>query len=190
MEARLISATNQDLQQLVEERRFRQDFFFRINVVPLYVPPLRERREDIPLLVEHFVHRLREQTGRDVTAIASDALERLIGHDWPGNVRELRSVLEYAFVVCPGGELRIDHLPGHRDVGRTGTATLEAVDRQRPTGAAVLSAREREERRDLVEALRASGGNKSAAARILGVTRVTVTNRMHKYGVRPDVAIG
>ena len=193
MDARVISATNQDLQGLIQQRRFRQDFYFRINVVPLFVPPLRERREDVPLLVEHFVRRLREQTGRDIETVSHAALDHLVAHDWPGNVRELRSVLEYAFVVCPGGEITEQHLPrlGVQevfvaagpvdDVASGGTGGEEE---------AAWTSRERAQRRELIEALRASGGNKSAAARVLGVTRLTVLNRMRKYGVRPEIVFG
>lgn len=183
MDARLISATNQDLERLVHEGSFRRDFYFRINVVPLRVPALRERREDVPLLVDHFVGRLREQTGRDIVGLTPDAMERLLAHDWPGNVRELRSVLEYAFVVCASGKIQRQHLPrlvrAKEQFVRAAAAgaTRHAVDD------ADLSADEREQRAALVDALRITQGNKSAAARVLGVTRVTVLNRMRKYGV-------
>jgi transcriptional regulator with GAF, ATPase, and Fis domain len=193
MDARLISATNQDLERLVMAGRFRRDFFFRINVIPLHVPPLRERREDIPLLVRHFVAGLRERSGRDIPGLAPDALARLMAHDWPSNVRELRSVLEYAFVVCQAGPIGTDHLPplaagGAGDAARprplpgevppaeAGTAVgSEGVDR--------FSAAENAQRAELVAALREARGNKSQAARLLGVSRVTVLNRMRKYGV-------
>jgi len=205
MNARLISATNQDLDQLVAAGRFRRDFFFRINVIPLLVPPLRERREDIPLLVAHFVQRLRDRSGRDVTGLTPEAMARLVAHDWPGNVRELRSVLEYAFVVCPDGAVGVEHLPAVGGAaagsGRAGAAGMaeasvrslamapgggmpaasgDRVSRLRPEA---LTAAEAQQRTELVEALRAARGNKSQAARLLGVSRVTVLNRMRKYGV-------
>jgi PAS domain S-box-containing protein len=186
MNARLISATNQDLEDLIARGRFRRDFFFRINVIPLHVPPLRERREDIPLLVEHFLDHLRRRTGRDVPGLTPAAMEALRAHHWPGNVRELRSVLEYAMVVRQDGPIDRPHLPALRAAG-PGPAAAETVsvtvDRPGEVALADLSAAERRQRDELLAALRATGGNKSATARRLGVTRVTVLNRMRKYGI-------
>ncbi|MFO7608608.1 MAG: sigma 54-interacting transcriptional regulator [Candidatus Krumholzibacteriia bacterium] len=183
MEARLISATNQNLDGLSRRRLFRRDFFFRINVVPIHVPPLRERREDIPLLVDNFVRRLRERTDRDVAGLTPEALEVLVRYDWPGNVRELRSALEYAFVVCPGGTIGVAHLPAlGPQAGDAGPAA--APDRAPVSlGSPELSSAERRQKDELIAALQAAGGNKSAAARDLGVSRLTVQNRMRKYGI-------
>ena len=186
MNARLISATNQNLEQLAQEGRFRRDFFFRINVIPLHVPPLRDRREDIPLLVDHFVRRLRDRTDRDVAGLTPEALARLVQYDWPGNVRELRSALEYAFVVSPSGVIGAEHLPPLNAAGSVlaGPGTTAAHDQSASLQAGPpLSAREQAERDALVAALRATNGNKSATARTLGVSRVTVQNRMRKYGI-------
>jgi two-component system response regulator HydG len=183
MDARLISATNQDLERLVAENRFRRDFFFRINVIPLRVPPLRERREDIPLLVDHFVGLLRERTGRGVTGLTPQAMARLVAHPWLGNVRELRSALEYAFVVCTDGPIDLEHLPP-LDLN-SGPAATSDLDRPGPAARTLagLSPAEQTQRDQLIAALQESGGNKSAAARILGVSRMTVLNRMRKYGI-------
>jgi PAS domain S-box-containing protein len=182
MDARLISATNQDLDRLAQLGRFRSDFYFRINVVPLHVPPLRERREDIPRLVDFFMSRLRERTGRDVSGITPEALNRLMEYAWPGNVRELRSMLEYVFVVCSGGKIGLEHLPPL--LGTAHSRPPAGARPPRPTTDAMdqtLSGAERDQRDELVEALRSTRGNKTAAARILGVTRLTVLNRMRKY---------
>ena len=181
MDARLISATNQDLEQLSREGRFRRDFFFRINVIPLHVPPLRDRREDIPLLVDLFMRRLRDRTKRDVAGLTPEALARLVQHDWPGNVRELRSALEYAFVVCTTGLIDLSHLPPLA-VGN-GMASAASPTLSPAAVGPTLSAGEQNQREQLIGALRANNGNKSAAARDLGVTRVTVLNRMRKYGI-------
>jgi two-component system response regulator HydG len=193
LSARIISATHQDLEQLCAEGRFRRDFFFRINVVPLHVPPLRQRRRDIPLLVDHFVGRLRERTDRDVPGLTPDALARLMAYHWPGNVRELRSALEYAFVVCRSGPIDVDHLP-HMEI-RPPSAVVEAAPAPGPAPQPVavglaapgdedLTRAERAQRDELVEALRNSNGNKAAAARELGVSRMTIINRVRKYGIR------
>ncbi|MEZ4386051.1 MAG: sigma 54-interacting transcriptional regulator [Candidatus Krumholzibacteriia bacterium] len=182
MDARLISATNQDLDRLIAEGRFRQDFFFRINVIPLRVPALRDRREDIPLLVDHFLTGLRERTGRALPGLTPEALDALVRHRWPGNVRELRSVLEYASVVCRDGLIDRQHLPILQET------TLTAMSPAGPAAASGVpaadrSATERAQREELIAALRSNHGNKSATARALGVTRVTVLNRMRKYGI-------
>ena len=164
MDARLISATNQDLGGLTADGRFRSDFFYRINTIPLRVPPLRDRRDDIPFLVDHFVRDLRDRTGHDIPGLTPEAMDRLIRHPWPGNVRELKGALEYAFVVCTDGPVGLKHLPPL-------------------AGATPAAAGDASQREELIAALRASGGNKSRAARSLGVSRVTVLNRMRKYGV-------
>jgi len=183
MDARLISATNQNLEQLIAEGRFRQDFFFRINVIPLYVPPLRDRREDIPLLADHFLSRLRERSGREMPGMTPAAMEILTQHHWPGNVRELRSVLEYACVVCQDGLIDRDHLPTFQPPAPSAHPVGKPTAGHAVVPPADLSATERKQREDLIAALQATGGNKSATARRLGITRVTVLNRMRKYGL-------
>ncbi|MES9995852.1 sigma 54-interacting transcriptional regulator [Desulfovibrio aminophilus] len=176
MDARIITATNQNLPELVAVKRFRQDFFYRINVLPIHLPPLRERREDIPLLVDHFIRRLNRTSGRAVEGLTPDALDRLARHSWPGNVRELKSALEYAFVVCDKGLIGPEHLPQQIAHGAAGTCAPDPAAIFQEAGAP-------REKVELVEALRRTGGNKSAAARILGVNRLTVQNRMRKYGL-------
>ncbi len=185
MEARVISATHQDLEKLCREGAFRRDFFFRINVVPLRVPSLRERRRDIPLLADHFVSRLRERTGRDVTGLTPDALSWLMVYHWPGNVRELRSALEYAFVVCRSGPIDVEHLPQLDFEAPTAVVSAAAAMDRGPAGADLgdFSRAERAQRDELVETLRLTAGNKSAAARALGISRMTVINRVRKYGI-------
>ncbi|MCM0755266.1 sigma 54-interacting transcriptional regulator [Desulfovibrio aminophilus] len=174
LDARIITATNQDLPELVANKRFRQDFFYRINVLPIQLPPLRERREDIPLLVEHFIRRLNRSSGHAVSGLTPEALDRLARHSWPGNVRELKSALEYAFVVCDKGLIGPEHLP--QQIAQGAAACPPPADVLPDAGAP-------REKAELIEALRRTGGNKSAAARLLGVNRLTVQNRMRKYGL-------
>src|SRR3954462_15529859 len=108
---RVITATNQDLSKLVAEGRFREDLFYRINVIGIHLPPLRDRREDIPLLAEHFLTKYSEQMGKDVTSISHDALELLVRHDWPGNIRELENVLERAVALEASPTVLAESLP-------------------------------------------------------------------------------
>jgi len=175
VDIRLIAATNRDLEKLVRENRFREDFFFRINVIPIHLPPLRQRMEDVPLLVEHFIRQLRSRSGKDITGLSPDAMQLLMSYSWPGNVRELKSVLEYAFVIAEKGPLRPDHLPAT-------FARREGDPCPRPLADA-HPREEDDERTALVEALRQAGGNQTRAATILGISRVTVWNRMRKYGI-------
>jgi transcriptional regulator with PAS, ATPase and Fis domain len=110
---RILTATNQDLRRLVQEGKIREDFYYRIHVFPLVVPPLRNRREDIELLVKHFIAVFNGRFSKEITGVSEDALEMLSAHDWPGNVRELENAIEYAFVLASCGEIRREHLPGH-----------------------------------------------------------------------------
>jgi len=178
VDARLVTATHQDLRSLVAQGRFREDFFFRINVIPIEIPPLRDRMEDLPLLVEHFLHKISATSGREHAVLAPETMRTLMGHHWPGNVRELKSALEYAMVLAEGKRLEPGHLP-------PGIGSERPI---RPASRPVCKLPD-QERTALVEALRQSGGNKSEAARQLGVSRLTVLNRMRKYAVTCDLTI-
>ncbi len=173
VDVRIITATNKDLQGLIADKKFREDFFFRINVIPIHLPPLRDRLEDVPLLTRVFIGRLRSRTGKNITGITSEAMDRLINHPWPGNVRELKSSLEYAFVIAESGMIGLEHLPPY----------LVTAQRESESAVFVEGHKSDSEKVALIEALRRSKGNQSEAARILGISRVTVWNRMRKYGV-------
>ncbi len=173
VDVRIISATNRELPRLVEAGRFRKDFFFRINVIPINLPALRERIEDIPLLAEAFFRKIRLKSGKDIEGIDTRTMEVLTQYDWPGNVRELRSAFEYAFVACHDSLILPHHLP--HDIYR-GRRPLAPAKRR------AFNLKEIE-KQELVEALEKAEGNQSKAAELLGVSRVTVYNRMKRYGV-------
>jgi PAS domain S-box-containing protein len=177
IDVRILAATNKDLNTLMEEGRFRQDLYYRIGVIPIILPPLRERREDIPLLVESFINRIRLKTDKPISGMSRAALETLIAYDWPGNVRELMNVIEYAFVLCSEGEIMPTHLPA-----RVSGQTMSTVPRRR----VFQQLDANEERRRLMEALTAAGGNKSEAARMLGISRVTLWKRLKAYDIQVD----
>lgn len=170
---RIISATHQDLHRAIAEGRFREDLFYRINVIPIHLPPLRQRREDIPLLVEHFLPGVRRRAGKTIAGMTRQAMERLMAHNWPGNVRELKSVLEYAAIIADGGVIDVHHLPALQQAPPPGLAAAAVPAPEGCPG----------ERQALVDALRATGGNQTRAAALLGVTRTTVWNRIRKYGI-------
>ncbi len=180
IDVRILAATNKDLVRLMDEGGFREDLYYRIGVIPIHLPPLRERHEDIPLLVEAFINRIRLKTGKDITGISQGGLEILMGYDWPGNVRELINVIEYAFVLCSEGEIMPNQLPA-RLFGKTSTVRRKRRHTQQVDAA--------EERGRLVEALTAAGGNKSKAARLLGISRVTLWKRLKDHDIQVDKKI-
>ncbi len=177
VDARVISATNRDLSKLVSEGNFRKDLFFRINVIPIHLPPLRKRREDIPLLVDFFLYRLRKKSARNISGVSPDVMEYFMSAHWPGNVRELKSALEYAFIIADEGLIESRHLPANLALGEA-EADKEELRVIAASGTGALN-----EKAALVEALRLAGGRKTEAAKILGVHRMTVWNRMKKYGI-------
>jgi two-component system response regulator HydG len=180
VDVRIVSATNKDLERLVEKGLFREDLFYRINVIPIAVPPLRERVEDIPLLAETFFRRVRMKSGKDIQGISEEAMKKLVDYHWPGNVRELKSAFEYAFVSCQDSIIQPHHLPPNILWGQK--------DQGRPTPVPVN--RDEIKQRQLLDALEKAGGNQSEAARILGVSRVTIWNRMKKFNINLRREIG
>ncbi len=170
VDVRIITATNKVLPELISRGLFREDLFFRINVIPVHLPPLRKRKEDIPLLADHFIHRLRVKSDKDIKGLSPETLRLFMDYSWPGNVRELKSSLEYAFVLADGGHIEPRHLPGAFGMNVSG------VREPSPAGIA-------DQKEQLLQALRQAAGNKSEAARILGINRLTVLNRMRKYGI-------
>ena len=173
VDVRIITATNKNLDELIAQKKFREDLFFRINVIPIHLPPLRNRTEDIPLLVNAFIGRLQAKTGKNITGLTQEAMEQFMSYQWPGNVRELKSALEYAFIIAEKGLIHLSHLPA-KIANNQGTGEINSFlpDRRNPA-----------EKKALIEALQLSNGNQSQAARILGINRVTVWNRMKKYNI-------
>jgi PAS domain S-box-containing protein len=172
---RIISATNRDLLELIANGAFREDFYYRINVIPIRIPPLRERIEDIPLLARSFFNRILLKSEKKLDGISKSAMDRLLAYTWPGNARELKSAFEFAFVSCPGGMIGSEHLPPQ--IVETGRACDPA-----PTlfGQSIDEVK----RRRLEDALTRSGGNQSEAARLLGISRTSVWKQIKKYNLR------
>ncbi len=162
-DVRIIVATNRDLKEMVKKGTFREDLFYRINVIRLELPPLRKRKDDVPLLVEHFIERFNRMQHKNVPGITPTALELLMAHDWPGNVRELENVIERAFVICGNGRLTVSHLPDEL----TGNKTLS-----QPSGT-IVSAVKLTEIQYILNALQKYGNNRAAAADSLGIHRST-----------------
>jgi len=178
IDVRVIAATNQDLRAALEQGTFREDLYYRLNVVPLNIPPLRERKQDIPFLANHFLRKLAPDSGPEVEGISDAAMEKLVGYHWPGNVRELENVIERALILRRGSQLE------------AGDIKLEMAPRARPAGdpnqhhflpeGLTLDQYEQEIIR---EALRRADGNKSQAARLLGLTRNALRYRLTQMGL-------
>ncbi len=176
VDARIISATHRNLEEMIARNQFREDLFYRLNVIPIRLPPLRERQEDLPLLIEHFLEENRLKTGKDIDGIAKEALEYLLAYHWPGNIRELVNTLEYAFVVCRNNYINIGHLPETVVSGRRITPPRKSYEKKKSEG---------EEER-VLEAMKQANGKKSDAARLLGITRQALWKKMKKLRISVD----
>jgi len=175
IDVRVIAATNQDLRAALEQGTFREDLYYRLNVVPINIPPLRERKQDIPFLANHFVKKLAPETGGRVESITDAAMAKLLSYHWPGNVRELENVIERSLVMCAGTELDAADIK------------LESAPRPRPQSEAHFLPEglslDQYEQEIIREALRRADGNKSQAARMLGLTRNALRYRLTQMGL-------
>jgi len=177
---RIIAATHRNLRQRVAEGKFRDDFYYRIHVFTIAVPPLRNRRNDIPLLYEAFIRRMNQRTGRSIDCLLGEARRCIMDYCWPGNVRELENAIEHAFVTCPDRCIRLEDLPYELRSARQ--RSIECGDRLL-ADAPRSSGKEALTRDGLIAALQDTGWNRSAAARKLGVDRTTVWRKMKQYRV-------
>ncbi|MBW2056457.1 MAG: sigma 54-interacting transcriptional regulator [Deltaproteobacteria bacterium] len=172
-DVRIVAATNRDLERLVESGRFREDLFYRINVIKIELPPLRERREDIPLLVDHFIRSFNLKRGRSVEGVSHEVMEVLLKYDFPGNVRELENIIEHAFI------LRKEGLIGLKDLPAEILRKADILSAAEP-GTSLLT---RSEVEAIRRALQRHGGNRMEAARELGIDRTTLWRKMKRYGL-------
>ncbi len=185
IDVRVLAATNVNLKAAVREREFREDLFYRLNVVPVHLPPLRERREDIPLLIEHFVRKVARECRREVRGVSAGALDVLVRYDWPGNVRELENVIHRAVVLARGPVIQLQDVP--LDVAMPEASVRLTED----TGLFLKDACDRFERQYVLRVLERVQWNVSRAARLLGVHRNTVLTKLSAWGIhRPAGADG
>ncbi|AKF09458.1 sigma-54-dependent transcriptional regulator [Sandaracinus amylolyticus] len=208
VDVRLIAATNRDLAQEIKEQRFREDLYYRLNVVQMRLPPLRERQGDIPLLVEHFVKRFRERLKKSrVVGVGDAAMEVLLAHPWPGNIRELENVIERAMLFCDGERIDVGDLPpdlrvtppsspgSHAAVASARRAEIDEDDDEdlgeEPTASGEIGLKElvreaaaKVERELIVRALQQTGGNVTHTARLLKISRKSLQTKMKELGLR------
>jgi DNA-binding NtrC family response regulator len=176
VDVRLITATNQNLEQKIVDRKFREDLYYRLNVIEICIPPLRERKEDIPFLVNHFVRRYSEENKKMIKGFDSDAMRLLMQFSWPGNVRELRNVIERAIVLSPGDVMTVNELPDKlKKNGRAPNGQQEA--------SSLKTALADYEKTLLMNVYHAQQGNKEDTARVLGIDLATLYRKLKKYGI-------
>ena len=179
VDVRLVAATHRDLAKMVADGRFRADLFYRLHVFPIHLPPLRDRRDDVPVLVRRFVGRFARRVGKEITTVTDETMVRLKQYDWPGNVRELEHLIERAVILSPGPELRV---PRFDLIPVTGASPGPRI----PAGASLKDAERVMIRRALEDCGWQVGGARGAASR-LGMKRTTLLSRMKKLGLRrPD----
>jgi len=177
---RIVAATNRDLEAAIEEKSFRKDLYYRLKVIPIHVPPLRERKEDVPLLVNHFVDRFNRELGKKVKPVGREVMEALVAYDWPGNVRELKNVIERAMLLDAEDEILLDHLPS--EIYR-GDRVRTGGDQAARVLASFFPMTLREmEKVQIERTLQQTHGNKSKAATILGISRQTLREKLKQFG--------
>ncbi len=177
-DARIVASTNADLQTAVAERTFREDLYYRLNVIAIHLPALRDRRSDVPLLAEHFLQRYAAKNNRPVLAFSREALDAMSNHDWPGNVRELENTVERAVVLSRGDVLTVEDLPARVARGESAGEERPAASDAPLINVAVGAPLADIERRVILETLRHTGGDKSAAARLLGIATRTIYRKL------------
>ena len=168
-DVRIVAATNKDLARLVEEGSFRRDLYYRINVVKMELPRLADRKEDIPLLAEHFIERINKLRNKSILGLSHEALSVFMRHDWPGNIRELENVIEYAFVLCREGLIQLSYLPDYLKVHASRLSPVQGLTL------------EDSERRTILEALERNGWRRIATARELGIDKNTLRRKIRRY---------
>jgi two-component system response regulator AtoC len=194
VDVRLVAATNRDLSEEIRAGRFREDLYYRLNVVQVRLPPLRERTSDVPLLVEHFIRRFKDKLKKDVLGVTDAAMERFLAYPWPGNIRELENVIERCLLFCDGAWIEIGDLPP--EMKGASSAPIESRVHEpshdgsdRPTPGlkeAVREATSRVERELIVRALKQTGGNVTHTARMLKISRKSLQTKMKELGLRED----
>lgn len=169
VDVRIITASNQNLSERVKRGMFREDLYYRLKVIEINLPPLRERREDIPLLVKHFLSKFNKKLNKSIAGISEDVQQIFMEYNWPGNIRELEHTLEHAFILCRQNTVTLDHLPPEV---KSFTGTKAKSKKDEPMG--------------LINALEKTGWNKAKAARLLGIDRKTIYRKIEKYNIKKD----
>jgi transcriptional regulator with PAS, ATPase and Fis domain len=172
-DVRVIAATNKDLSTLVKEAKFRDDLYYRLNVVKIDLPPLSQRREDIPILIDAFIQKFNAKMGKQITGVSDQAVRLLLNYDYPGNVRELENIIEHAFVLCGSDRIDLNCLPKELTEGQEEMPPSSPLKEEMPFRKAEAEIIER--------TLKKHGGNRAKTARELGIERTTLWRKIRKY---------
>jgi DNA-binding NtrC family response regulator len=178
-DVRIISATNRDLSEMVKTETFREDLFYRLNVVTILLPPLRERKDDIPPLIDFFVARYAEQSAKELDGVSSEALDMLLKYDYPGNVRELENIIERAVVIARGNVISVEDLPFRESL-------MESAEGKKSDDGVLRRSVEELEKKMIVEAMEKSGDHQSRAAALLGLSERMLRYKLKKYGLKAE----
>jgi DNA-binding NtrC family response regulator len=176
VDVRITAATNKNLKELVRGGLFREDLYYRLRVVPIMLAPLRERKDDIPLLVNHFIEKFKQKTGKPIVSMTDAALASMLDYDWPGNVRELENVIEYAFVRCQRERIHLMDLP--TELNEADLMWMKKEFETKPISC-------EEEKTMILQALEDAHWKKARAARILGIGRTTLYKKLKEYQIEP-----
>jgi PAS domain S-box-containing protein len=179
-DVRIITATNKKLDQLVQQSKFREDLYYRINVMKLELPPLRDRKEDIPLLVDHFINRFNRLHNKNICCVTNEATAAFLAYDYPGNVRELENIIEHCFVLCEGEIIEAKHLPASIHPSSKLDKTKESPPATIKQMEIIL----------ITQALRRNKGNKTATAKELGIDKSTLFRKMKAFDIKPETYLG
>jgi transcriptional regulator with PAS, ATPase and Fis domain len=179
-DVRIITATNKKLDQLVQQGKFRDDLYYRVNVVRLELPPLKDRKEDIPLLVEHFISRFNRLHSKNICCVTNEVTAALLAYDYPGNVRELENIIEHCFVLCEGEIIEAKDLPASVRPSSKLDETKESQSATIKQMEIIL----------ITQALQRNKGNKTAAAKQLGIDKSTLFRKMKAFGIKPEMHVG
>jgi transcriptional regulator with PAS, ATPase and Fis domain len=178
-DVRIITATNKKLEQLVQQGKFRDDLYYRINVMKLELPPLRDRKEDIPLLVDHFISRFNRLHNKNICCVTNEVTAALLAYDYPGNVRELENIIEHCFVLCEGEIIEAKHLP----------ASIRPSSKLDKTKVGEPATIKQMEIILITQALRRNKGNKALAAKELGINKSTLFRKMKAFDIKPEMYV-
>jgi transcriptional regulator with PAS, ATPase and Fis domain len=182
VDVRIIAATNQDLQKAIEEKKFREDLFYRINVIPVHLPPLRERKVDIPILANHFLTKFTKSTRKTVDRIVPEAMEYLLKYSWPGNVRELENLIEMIVVLKEEGNIEVADLPDKIAMSSPQLHEINGIDIT-DDGLDLNALIDSFEKDLLARALEKAGGAKNKAAKLLNLNRTTFVEKLKRFKI-------
>jgi transcriptional regulator of aroF, aroG, tyrA and aromatic amino acid transport len=186
IQTRVITATNRNLEQRVEQKKFRQDLYYRINVLPIHIPPLRERSDDIPLLVEHFLFQLASKLGKPIQVILPDGMDKLLRHDWPGNIRELKNVVERAAILCDGKQIDINSIVFSHEIGQMFSPDVCQPVREIP-GARSLKEKLADCEIRMINDTLAVSKSIREAAKHLKISHTALLNKLKKYDIKMEI---